>query len=68
MDSMWFRKAYSIEWCNRKNISCDIIRRFDSQINYIEVDDGMKKSYIESLSYTILKCNSRIVFLSKFII
>lgn len=49
MDSMWLRKAYSIEWRNRKNINCDIIKRFGSQINYIEVDDGMKKSYIESL-------------------
>lgn len=68
MDSMWLRKAYSIEWRNRKNITCDIIKRFDSQINYIEGDDCMKKSYIESLPHTILKCNSRIVFLSKFII
>lgn len=42
MDSMWFRKAYSIEWRNRKNITCDIIKRFDSQINYIEGDDRIK--------------------------
>ena len=52
MDSMWLRKAYSIEWRNRKNITCDIIKRFDSQINYIEGDDRMKKSYTESLSHT----------------
>lgn len=66
MDSMWLRKAYSIEWRNRKNITCDIIKRFDSQINYIEGDDRMKKSYTESLSHTTWECKYHIVFAPKF--